>query len=90
MPGLCSSVKEPCGPSTYTVVPGSSALTVEVKSPSALTATSTSVRSALDENENGCWVRENGERPNANHANCPGWKLKPVPALTGTLWEAAS
>jgi hypothetical protein len=25
-------------------------------------------------------VSENGDRPNANHANCPGWKRKSVPA----------
>src|SRR6185312_15163912 len=84
----------PCGPSTYTVVPGSSALTVEVKSPSALIATSTLVRSALDEKENGCWVSENGERPNANHANCPGWKLKPFPvggvSATVVVWPRSS
>ena len=43
-------------------------------------ATSTSPRSALDENENGCWVSENAERPIANHANCPGWKVKSAPA----------
>jgi hypothetical protein len=53
---------------------------VDVKSPSALIATSTSLFSALDENENGCCVSENGERPNANHANCPGWKSKVVPS----------
>jgi hypothetical protein len=25
-------------------------------------------------------VSENGDRPNANQANCPGWKPKPLPA----------
>src|SRR5919198_432609 len=64
--------KTPCGPSTYTVVSGSSSCTHDEKSPSALTAISTSSRSALDENENGCMVSEKGERPNANHANWPG------------------
>src|ERR1700754_61967 len=72
-PSSWSGEKTPCGPSTYTVVPGSSSPTVDVKSASALTAISTSSRSALDENENGGWVIENGDRPMANHANCPGW-----------------
>jgi hypothetical protein len=41
-----------------------------------LTASSTSSRSALEANENGCWVIEYGERPIANHANCPGSNRK--------------
>jgi len=50
-------------------VPVWSSLTREVKSPSALIASSTSPRSALEENENGYWVSENGDRPIADQAN---------------------
>src|SRR5262245_15598340 len=78
-PSSSSIEKTPCGPSTYTVVPGASSPTWEVKSPSALTASSTSSRSALDANENGCCVREKGERPKANQPNCPGAKRNAVP-----------
>ncbi len=53
-------------------MPGVSSPIRDVKSPSALTAISTWPRAALEENENGCRVSENGERPNANQANWPG------------------
>jgi uncharacterized protein YjbI with pentapeptide repeats len=70
----------PCGPSTYTRVPGVTAGTVLVKSPAALMVMVTDPpagTSAADENENGCCVRANGERPTAIHPNCPGSNLNP-------------
>jgi hypothetical protein len=60
------------------VVPGSTDATLDVKSPAALMATSTlPFVSALEQNENGWDVTENGDRPTVIHANWPGSNRRP-------------
>lgn len=51
---------------------------LSVKSPSVLMLICTlSSAAAIEEKENGCRMRANGERPTVIHPNRPGSNLKP-------------